>query len=217
MWLTRSKRMFRVLCKNLQSPYLCGMQWCVGLVLVLWWPGQAVAQSYRIFIHPSSLVTVFGSTNVNQFRFKYTEQLEIKKPVDVLRSNRELRLKGGDIPLKIKAFDSGNSIMNSDFRKMMKEEENPYIQVELAALIPEWDEHGSWTKGKAEVMVEMNQVLKKFVFDCLIEDPGSLLIQGKQKILLQDFGLEPPTRLMGMIKVNEWVDLDFKLRFATDR
>jgi hypothetical protein len=177
---------------------------------------SARGQSYRIFIHPSSLVTVFGSTNVNQFRFKYTEQLEIKKAVNVSRENRELRLKGGDIPLKIKAFDSGNSIMNSDFRKMMKEDENPYIQVELAALIPEWDERGSWTKGKAEVMVEMNQVVKKFVFDCLIEDPGSLLIQGKQKILLQDFGLEPPTRLMGMIKVNEWVDLDFKLRFATD-
>ncbi len=121
------------------------------------------------------------------------------------------------INLKVKAFDSGNGIMNKDFRKMLLEEENPFIQVELQTLTPTWQPNDSWREGKAEIEVTINAIAKTYSVSCRVENPGSLLIYGKQKILLTDFGLTPPVRMMGMVKVSEWVDLDFALRFATDR
>jgi hypothetical protein len=177
----------------------------------------ARGQEYRIFIHPSSKVAVYGSTNVNNFKFEYLEEISIDKPVQVKQNSGTLRLSGGMINLKVQAFDSGNGLMNKDFRKMLLEDENPFIQVELTAVMPNWQPNAVWREGKAEIMVNINQIIKKYIVSCKVENPGSLLIFGRQKILLSDFGLTPPVRMMGMVKVNDWVDLDFSLRFATDR
>lgn len=174
------------------------------------------AQRYRIFINPASNVTVYGSTNVNQFKFRYTEVISISKPVTVITQNNLLKLSDCTIDLKIHAFDSGNPIMNKDFRKMLNEDKSPFIQVNLLTLMPQWEHDGSWRKGKVELMIEINSVRKKFTFNCTVEDPGSLLIYGRQRVLLTDFGLTPPTRMMGMVRVSEWTDLDFELRFGTD-
>jgi hypothetical protein len=178
---------------------------------------EAWAQEYRIFIDPKSQVSVFGSTNVNRFTFKYTEAITIDKAVRVKVNEGTLKLHGGLIDLKVRAFDSGNGMMNSDFRKMMKEEINPFIQVELISLIPNWMPDGNWVEGKVEIIVEMNSISKKYTINCKIDNPGSLLIYGREKIRLTDFDLVPPVRMMGMVKVNEYVDFDLSLRFTTDR
>ncbi|MBX2970466.1 MAG: YceI family protein [Cyclobacteriaceae bacterium] len=212
----QNKRSFRHLSEvelHMPNVYLPAFIW-----MLLTGAGSALhAQEYQIFIHPSSDVAVYGSTNVNNFKFQYTESITLDKPVRVKRIEGTLRLTGGIIDLKVRAFDSGNGIMNKDFRKMLEEEDNPFIQVELAALIPQWLPNAAWREGKAEINVTINQVTKKYVVRCKVENPESLLIYGKQKISLSDYGLTPPVRMMGMVKVSEWVDLDFSLRFATDR
>lgn len=188
------------------------------LVLLFLAPAlPAAGQEYYIFIHPSSKVTVHGSTNVNHFKFQYTEEIAINRPVKVRNTGGTLKLAGGIIDLKVRAFDSGNGMMNKDFRKMLLEEENPFIQVELSTLMPAWLPNEVWREGKADILVNINQIVRKYTVSCKVENPGSLLIYGTQKILLADFGLTPPVRMMGMVKVNDWVDLDFSLRFATDR
>ncbi len=178
---------------------------------------DALAQEYRIFIHPTSRVLVYGSTNVNNFKFDYTEEITIDKPVKVNRQEGMLRLSGGYINLKVSAFDSGNGLMNKDFRKMLVEEENPFIQVELVSLSPKWLSDQAWLEGKADITININQIVKKYTVSCKVENPGSLLIFGRQRVQLTEFGLTPPVRMMGMVKVNDWVDIDFSLRFATDR
>lgn len=119
--------------------------------------------------------------------------------------NNVLKLSNCSIDLKVHAFDSGNPIMNKDFRKMLNEEENPFIQVRLLTLTPQWERNGSWRAGKVEVLVEINNLPKKFIFDCTLEDPGSLFIHGRQRVSLTEFELTPPTRMMGMVRVSEWV------------
>ncbi|MBL7857450.1 MAG: hypothetical protein JNM57_07155 [Cyclobacteriaceae bacterium] len=188
----------------------------IGFILVFVRMGIG-QESYRIFIDPSSRITVDGSTNVNRFTFRYTEQITIDKPVKVDRIDRKLKLKGGVIDLKVSAFDSGNGLMNKDFRKMLKEEENPFIQVELASINPTWKTSELWLDGKVEILITLNSIARKYVVPCKIENPGSLLIYGKQTLQLADFNLEAPTRMMGMVKVNEQVEFDFALRFATDK
>jgi hypothetical protein len=187
------------------------------VILYLLGTCAASAQEYRIFIDPKSKVSVFGSTNVNNFIFKYTEAITIDKAVRVKLSDGTLKLHGGLIDLKVRSFDSGNGMMNSDFRKMMKDDINPFIQVELISLMPNWMPDGNWIDGKVEILVEMNKISKKYSINCKIDSAGSVLIYGREKIRLTDFELEPPVRMMGMVKVNEYVDFDLSLRFTTDR
>jgi len=178
---------------------------------------QVAGQEYHIYINPNSKVVVFGSTNVNQFSFKYTEIISIEKPVHMNLLKGILKLSDCNIDLKVKAFDSGNGLMNKDFRTMMKEEKNPFITVELLSITPVWKEDGSWKDGKVDIEVEINEIKKRYTVKCTVENPGSLLIHGQQKMLLTDFNLVPPSRMMGMVKVSELVELNLALRFATDR
>ncbi len=186
----------------------------LGMGCVLPAAGQ---QDYRIYIHPSSRVTVWGSTNVNSFKFQYTENISIDKPVRVQNKAGSLKLSGGVIDFKVRAFDSGNSIMNKDFRKMLQEEDNPFITVELSSISPNWLPNEAWREGKAEIQVTINKIVKTFTVSCTVENPESLLIYGTQRVSLLEYNLIPPVRMMGMVKVNEWVEFDFALRFATDR
>lgn len=178
---------------------------------------QVAGQDYYIFINPNSRVLVYGSTNVNTFTFKYTESISINKPVHVNKVNGILRLSDCNIDLKVRAFDSGNGLMNKDFRTMMNEEENPFITVELLSITPDWKEDGGWKNGKVDIEVEINERKNRYTVKCTVENPGSLLIHGQQKMMLTDFDLVPPTRMMGMVKVSEVVELNLALRFATDR
>jgi hypothetical protein len=177
----------------------------------------AHAQEYRIYIDPSSAILVHGSTNANKFTFKYTEAISLNNAVHVVRKDRKLILSGGVIKLKVKSFDSGNNLMNSDFRKMLKEPENPFIQVELATIIPAWKPEEVWLEGDVEIVITLNNISKKFQVKGKVENPGSILIYGKQKLLLTDFKLQAPTRMMGLVKVRDVVEFDFALRFDTDR
>jgi hypothetical protein len=49
-------------------------------------------------------------------------------------------------------------------------------------------------------------------FNCTLENPGSLLIYGRERLSLTEFNLTPPTRMMGLVRVSEWVDIDLALR-----
>jgi hypothetical protein len=191
---------------------------CLLIAIILYTvsPGKLLGQEYRIFIDPKSNVSVFGSTNVSRFTFEYTEPITINKPVLVKKNDGGLKLQGGLIDLKVRAFDSGYGMMNGDFRKMLKEEINPFIQVVLVSLFPKWLPDGNWLEGTVEILVEMNNIKKKYTILCKIDNPGSLLIYGREKMRLTDFELVPPVRMMGMVKVNEYVDFDLSLRFSTD-
>ena len=175
------------------------------------------AQEYRIYIDSSSSILVHGSTNANKFTFKYTEEISLNNAVRVVRKDRKLILSGGVIKLKVKSFDSGNNLMNSDFRKMLKEPQNPFIQVELATIIPVWKTGEVWFDGDVEIVITLNNISRKFQVKGKVENPGSILIYGKQSLSLTDFKLEAPTRMMGMVKVRDVVEFDFALRFDTDR
>lgn len=177
----------------------------------------ASAQDYRIYIDESSTILVNGSTNANKFTFKYTEEISLNNAVHVVRKDRKLNLSGGVIKLKVKSFDSGNHLMNGDFRKMLKEPENPFIQVELATIIPVWKPGDVWFDGDVEIVITLNNISKKFQVKGKVENPGSILIYGKQTLLLTDFKLEAPTRVMGLVRVRDVVEFDFALRFDTDR
>jgi len=187
------------------------------LLLILTVSHAFSQEEYHIYFNPDSKVVVYGSTNVNHFTFRYTEIISVNKPVHVSRVDGILKLADCNINLKVRAFDSGNGLMNRDFRTMMKEPENPFIRVELLSISPVWKENGGWENGKAEIEVEINGIRKKYTVQCKLENPESLFIHGQQRILLTDFDLVPPRRMMGMVKVSEVVELNMALRFSTDR
>ncbi len=154
-----------------------------------------------------NFIKIEGSTNINHFHF---EQVFTNKE-HIIKAQKNA---GEVIRLKIPArdFKPSNPMMYNDFLELIKASEYPYINITIfmdETRLPAGPEKIVTPKIRVGLAGETSTY----------EIPGethkcktnATHIQGKIKINLQDFNLEPPTKFMGMVKVNNEVFINFGL------
>lgn len=152
-------------------------------------------------------IKIEGSTNVNHFHFEQTFN-EKEEVIETHPGSKEI------IQLKIPAHDfkASNPMMYDDFLKLIKASEYPYIDITIFfedIKLPAGPENTVVPKiriglaGKSKTYEIPGQI-----HDCR---KSSTHINGKVNISLQDFNLNPPTKFMGMVKVNNEVFINFGL------
>jgi hypothetical protein len=168
---------------------------------------------YRLAIHPSSSVTVRGSTNVNKFQCliqKYTGK-------DTLLLTAE-RGKGayfqrGNVKLEAALFDCEKHVITKDFAETIHAKKYPYITINFISLerLPEFAQTEEPFKGK--LMVTLANVSAPAEVRCrIVKDKNNLIhLRGWHLFKFSDFKLETPTKMMGLIKVDELITVDFHM------
>jgi len=152
-------------------------------------------------------IKIEGSTNVNHFHF---EQVFRKKDEIIEEESHS----GEIIKLKIPAneFNPSNPMMLDDFLKLIKASEYPYIDITIFfenIKLPAGAESTVVPKIKVGLAGTSNTYeIPGRIHDCREE---SVHLNGKVNISLQDFNLEPPSKFMGMVKVNNEVFINFGL------
>jgi hypothetical protein len=176
---------------------------------------SAMAQSkdWQVALLPESRLAVMGSSNINRFTFWYKEALSADHTFAVHKKGGLFEFDQNMITLRVRSFDSGNAMMNSDFLKMMNESANPTLHVALVAFHPRWKEDSTWSDGEVELSVTINGRTR------LIRAPGQrigsgLFISGSPTVSLQEFELTAPSRLMGMVRVNDNIEVVLILHLA---
>ena len=175
-------------------------------------PGQQLAFE----ILPSSRLSIQGATNVNQFTCQYCDDLYSYTPkVSISKTGQVVYFKGAQLRVKASTFDCGIRQMNKDFQDLLKVNKYPYLEMELlsAKLVK-----GSKTEqGKVVVscMLNLAGTQKKISFPLQYTfNNGVLYIYGQAQIKLPDFNIEPPKKMMGLVKVKESISVDFDLQLA---
>ncbi|SFE98299.1 YceI family protein [Thermophagus xiamenensis] len=150
-------------------------------------------------------IKIDGSTNVNQFYF-------IQKLDDNPRVVKSKNPSNDVLILKIPAhdFEPSNPMMYKDFLDFIKAKEFPYIDITIFfdnLRLPV----GNTTTVVPKIKVGLaghtqTYEIPGYVNECLDKE---LHIKGKVKINLKDFGLEPPSKFLGMVKVRQEVFINF--------
>ena len=107
-----------------------------------------------------------------------------------------------------KEFSSRTDKLKTDI-KTLKEKEFPNVKIDLMNFKRE--------KENYSCDLTLNLVGKQKLFKNLPLKFEKKQLNGIVSIKFSDFNLVPPTRMMGMVKVSEVVELNLALRFATDR
>ena len=147
-----------------------------------------------------------GSTNVGGFmltvpinttQFQYSDHgkvisLEIKIPIVDFNA---------DIPLMVR-----------DFRAMMEYRKYPEMALRFS-LIPDEIHPGTLNK-----VVEIELRNRKLLYTIQLvatqyDYPDSWLLYGVQEIRLSELGITPPTRMLGLVRVNDKLSITFALEF----
>ena len=161
-------------------------------------------ETTSIKLLPESDLVIAGSTNVNTFECVFDISL-ISHRTQVKFSNegRFLFFKDLVLPLKTRGFDCGNKRMNSDFQDLLLCDEYPEIRIRInkAEFF-----HGDYTK--AFITVELAGHKKDYELPVLVSKEH---FQGKFQMNIRDFGLEPPKKALGLIEVDEKIEVRFNL------
>jgi len=175
----------------------------------------------EISILPESRLYLEGSSNVNEFSCDCTQEfspLEVSYDIDTNGSS--LTFLGTSLDIKTALLDCGNRGMNKDLKETLKEKEFPHISIQLEKvdlnkmrkeIAPTWTHLVAHTK--LTLVGETQEMKMPILARRLSRD----VYQFKcfYKINFTSFGIDPPTALMGLIKVRDEISIYFDLHIKT--
>lgn len=199
--------------------YFSNMKRIIILIFVyLYFSHLVPGQLIKVMVQPQSILQIQGKTNVNSF------QCYCAPPASVVNVNAEsssetqkINFKKAELTVLTKSLDCRHKIMNRDMYQTLKAEYYPTITLSLSqVLIPLNNINARWKlEGPVttEAFLTLAGMKRKIDLLVTISQPFSNIYRftAKKSLLLTDFGITPPTVLMGMVKVKNEIILDIDL------
>ncbi|ODT56022.1 MAG: hypothetical protein BGP01_08405 [Paludibacter sp. 47-17] len=180
----------------------------VGILAMSTW----VSAQVLTFSPQNSSIVINGTSNVHDWKSK-TSQI---KGQMVFADNNQLKFLSVDIP--VKSIKSGEKLMDSKTYDTLGAEKNPTISFRMT------DVAGFQRNGN-DISVAVNGNLtiagttKKVVLKAKgkSNQNGVYTFNGETQIKMSDFGMKPPTVLMGTLKVGDLVKLSFDVSLTENQ
>lgn len=177
-------------------------------------PSGTLMQHTKWIIHQNSTLSVSGTSNIKDFTCRleslhYDDTLAFTlSPASQIIVFRQHRL---HIP--VEPFDCGNRLIRKDFLQTLKHEAHPVIQLQFIDL--RISGRATWWKDPIEgaISITLGGVSQRYILDYDLNIYGEHVIElnGSRTLTLSDFNLEAPERLAGLVKIDEEVDVSFRL------
>ena len=160
-----------------------------------------------IRILPESKLNITGDTNISTFMCTFDIGY-LKKVQKIRYSGTEsyLRFSNAVLVLNTQGFDCGNNRINKDFHDLIKSDRYPEIFLELNEI--RIKENG---KAIARAGITIAGIKKAYDLPVEIEKGEVSRYKGNLELDINDFKLEPPKKLFGMIVVKDEIEINFNL------
>lgn len=163
----------------------------------------------KSIILESSKLRINGTSNVNDFECIYEDEIETDTLTHSIQiQDTSIAVQGDDISLRVNSFNCGKRGINRDFRKTMKSDVYPNIDIELLSIVSPYG-----IPTLANVATTLGGVTKEYTIELYgyqIEN-GVAIVSGTNRINMSDFGINPPTALFGLVKVRDEIEIEFTL------
>jgi polyisoprenoid-binding protein YceI len=161
---------------------------------------------------PESRVWVEGTSSVRSYS---CEAAEVKGSVDAAAASLDVaQLEGAvrsvDVAISVATLDCKNGTMNGHMRKALKATEHGTIAFHLTGYTAAAGA-GSEAKVKLNGTLEIAGQERPMVIDAVATPAanGALRVAGSKEFLMSEFGIKPPSLMMGTMKVHDKVKVGF--------
>jgi polyisoprenoid-binding protein YceI len=177
----------------------------VALVMI---STAAMAQNaMRIEIDEQSSMVIRGGSNVHDWEAyvgRVTGHVVVRT-----EGNRIQEVVAADLSVAVDDMDSKNGIMNGKMRKALKAEEHPLIRYVLRSA--EVDKDGTRARVTGELSVAgASRSLVSQVGLALV-DGRTVRFEGGLQMSMSDFGIRPPTAMLGALRTHDRLEVEFAL------
>lgn len=199
------------------SPFL----WSSLLVLGVLCPGIVEAQ-LQLTAHPDSRFWVHGDATVREFtcvvdrvegtgRFPTTQD---RVPTEASDERAE-----AVVQVPVRAFDCGKSRMTNDLQETLEMEQHPEIRFELvhATMGARTDTSAQWRRIDAVGPLTIAGTKRLIQLNAAVQalDDRHFRIRGCLPIDMPYFKIAPPSKLFGLIKVKDQIQVQYDLLAQT--
>lgn len=159
----------------------------------------------NVKITNKSEVSIKGKSNVNSFECKYNSDfIENNLQVSIAITNNKILLEGAKLSIKSTGFDCAHKMITKDFKTILKAEDYPHIVINVKEI-------NAFTENiTAKLNVKIAGVEKEYLVP-VIFNSNTNNVKGQLKLNIKDFKLKSPKKLLGMVVVNDNVDINFNL------
>jgi hypothetical protein len=189
------------------------------MALALMTPSPRAPLVHRLIVQPSSTLSIEGTTNINRFTCaisRYTGQ----DTLVLHEGGKNIRpvFVQGAVALDASSFDCGMTMMTSDFHKAINSPRYPEIVIDFISFERMPSYAASPEQFKGILKISLAGVTRLFEVNCAIgaQPSGIIHLTGSRDFQFSDFGLTPPTRMLGAVKVNEALKVSFQLKLQLD-
>jgi hypothetical protein len=193
------------------------MKTCIKIALIFFIVSTSILAQplVNVSLQKNSSLTITGTTNIVSFKiFQNGDKLSNKKMSFTTTQNQnKIALSDNKLSVIVKDFTSNNKMALRDFLKLLKSETYPTLLVQINYLdLDSSTDKSESNAGNAVVSITITGVKRHYMIPISFDSDGdTYFIKGKKKLSIRDFGLTPVSQMMGLIKVSEWIDIDFNM------
>lgn len=172
-----------------------------------------VPETVRLALRPGSRLWLEGDSNVHSWKCDATSfipELRIERPA---AGQAPVRVDRATLDVPVTLIECGHGKMNDNLRKALRSADYPSITfVVTGADFFDTGEVGAielLAKGHLYVAGEGRDL--QFQVSGTDTGDGALRIRGQVSIRMTDFGIKPPTAMMGLLKTKDEVMISFDL------
>jgi polyisoprenoid-binding protein YceI len=180
--------------------------------IVMMLASQAMGASGHLEAAPESVVWLDGDSTFHPFTSR-TTHFTASGTLDPQGLDAIHALKTFDVVIPVTSLKSKESALDKNMDKALKSDSCPDISFHLSNYVVAKD-----TSSTQAFHAEVNGTLsiacqeKPVTLDMnLLAGPGTVRVQGQYNLLMTDYGVKPPTMMMGAIKTKNSVVIHFDL------
>lgn len=162
---------------------------------------------YLVIIGPDSHISVNGRSNVNRFSCDYAGIIESDTLSVITDSESNNRLLSAtELSIKVGEFDCGMRAMTRDMITLLREDKFPFLNIQVTGLTPMDD------AVLANTLITLaGETVSVPVYAEVSNNPNWSSFSGEFDLSLKSFGLEPPTKFFGAVRVKEDITIKFHI------
>lgn len=159
--------------------------------------------------HTAGFIDIVVQSNVNSILFEYDLEGKCLFNTNSIKTKYENDQSGMRILVPVKEFKVRNQSVYKDFLTLVKADQFPYLEIYIPhnqdIAIPE-----NRSGILKDVSVTVAGVAKKYNINCRIEkNENNEILLGLCHLRLTEFGLEPPVKFYGLVKVKDEIIVKF--------
>ena len=184
----------------------------VILLMVCSLNAQNTFHKKSVQVLPSSTLTITGDTNIKDFTCNFDVSYLNKPQVIMAQKAADLiSFQNAVLALNTKGFDCGSRAINKDFHDLIKSDRYPKILLDMKKV-----KLTSEKKGVANVDITIAGITRSYQIPVEIKNGLVSEFKGIMQLNINDFNLEAPKKLFGMIVVKDDIQINFDLKIKIE-